>query len=347
MPVQPFVIVQNLTKKYPTLPAPVINKVSFTVAGGEICSIIGRSGAGKSTLLRCLNALEPFDSGTIQIGDAFFEKASENERRAILKQIGTIFQTFNLLSRRTVLENILLPAEWAGIPKSQVLDKAILLAEKVGLGDKISMYPSQLSGGQRQRVAIARALITDTKLLLCDEFTSALDPETSLEILSLLRELNQELGVTVILVTHDMSVVREVSDRVIVMEQGEIVEQGDVEEILLQPRHEVTHSLVRGLFIKQLPNDVLKRLEATAQTGQVLIQLVFSGSSARTPVIADLIREHDISVSILAGSLDHLKETSLGVLTISMPNDNAKVMQALEHFKVHRVAAEVLGYLPE
>lgn len=347
MPAQPFVIIQDLTKKYFAVSVPVISKVSFTVANGEICSIIGRSGAGKSTLLRCLNALEPFDSGAIQIGNALLDKASEKERRAILKQIGTVFQTFNLLSRRTVLENILLPAEWAGISKSQATDKAILLAEKVGLGDKLLMYPSQLSGGQRQRVAIARALITDARLLLCDEFTSALDPETSLEILSLLRQLNQELGVTIILVTHDMSVVREVSDRVIVMEQGKIVEQGDVEEILLQPQHEVTHTLVRGLFIKQLPNDILKRLEPVAQTGQVLIQLVFSGASARTPVIADLIREHDISVSILAGSLDHLKEASLGVLTISMPNNTIKVAQALEHFKVNRVAAEVLGYLPE
>lgn len=347
MPAQPFVIVHDLTKKYAVSSIPVISEVNFTVASGEICSVIGRSGAGKSTLLRCLNALESFDSGTIQIGNALLEKASEKERRVVLKQVGTVFQTFNLLSRRTVLENILLPAEWAGVSKSQAVEKAVLLGKKVGLGDKLAMYPGQLSGGQRQRVAIARALITDAKLLLCDEFTSALDPETSLEILSLLRQLNQDMGVTIILVTHDMSVVREVSDRVIVMEQGKIVEQGDVEEVLLQPRHEVTHSLVRGLFIKQLPNDVLGRLEPTAQRGQVLIQLVFSGVSSRTPVIADLIREHDISVGILAGSLDHLKETSLGVLTISMSNDKEKVTQALAHFRVHRVAAEVLGYLPE
>lgn len=344
---QPFVIVQNLTKKYTHSSVPVIKKASFSVACGEICSIIGRSGAGKSTLLRCLNALEPFDSGTVQIGSVRLEEVSEGERRAVLKQIGTVFQTFNLLSRRTVLENILLPAEWAGVSEKQAMEKAISLAEKVGLKDKLAMYPGQLSGGQRQRVAIARALITDAKLLLCDEFTSALDPETSLEILSLLRQLNQDLGVTIILVTHDMSVVREVSDRVIVMEEGQIVEHGDVEEVLLQPRHEVTHSLVRGLFIKQLPNDILGRLEPTAQQGQVLIQLVFSGSSSRTSVIADLIREYDLSIGILAGSLDHLKEASLGVLTISMPYEEEKVMQALEHFRINRVAAEVLGYLPE
>ncbi|WP_084756058.1 methionine ABC transporter ATP-binding protein [Candidatus Paracaedibacter symbiosus] len=347
MPDQTFVVVQNLTKTYPAATVPVLQKVSFEVHQGEICSIIGRSGAGKSTLLRCLNALESFDSGSIQIGAAHLDQASEKERRAILKEIGTVFQTFNLLSRRTVLENILLPAEWSGIPKDKAIKKAVFLSEKVGLGDKMSAYPSSLSGGQRQRIAIARALITDTKLLLCDEFTSALDPETSLEILSLLRQLNRELGVTVVLVTHDMSVVREVSDHVIVMEKGEIVEKGKVEEILLQPRHEVTHTLVRGLFIKQLPNDILKRLVPGSFPGHVLIQLVFSGSSARQPVIANLIRQYDVPVTILAGSLDHLKETSLGVLTISIPNELAKVAQTLDHFKVHQVAAEILGYLPE
>jgi D-methionine transport system ATP-binding protein len=347
MSAQPFVIVHNLTKKYAKSPLPVISDVSFKVEKGKICSIIGRSGAGKSTLLRCLNALESFDSGTIKIGDAFLEKAREKDRRTVLKQVGTVFQSFNLLSRRTVLENILLPTEWEKIPKDQAKEKAILLAEKVGLIDKLAMYPAQLSGGQCQRVAIARALITHTKLLLCDELTSALDPETSLEILSLLRDLNQDMGVTMILVTHDMSVVREVSDQVIVMDQGKIVEQGEVEEILLQPGQEVTHNLVRGLFIKQLPKDILKILKPVAQGGQALIQLVFSGTSSRTPVIADFIRQYHISVGILAGNLDHLKELSLGVLIISLPHDKEILAHALSYFKVHGIAAEILGYLPE
>lgn len=347
MPDQPFIVVHNLTKKYPAAAIPVLSQVAFCVNVGEICSIIGRSGAGKSTLLRCLNALESIDSGQIHIGMSPLEKKNEKECRRILKQVGTVFQTFNLLSRRTVLENIMLPAEWAGYPPEMAHEKAIFLATKVGLADKLLTYPGSLSGGQRQRVAIARALITDAKLLLCDEFTSALDPETSLEILSLLRQLNQDLGVTIVMVTHDMSVVREVSDQVIVMEQGLIVETGKVEEILLQPQHEVTRSLVRGLFIKQLPNDILNRLQSFAVGGEVLIQLVFSGATARRPVIADLIRHFDLPVNILSGSLDHLKEASLGVLTISIPNDPLKVAKALEHFNAHFVAAEVLGYLPE
>lgn len=347
MPHQSIIVVQNLTKKYASSTTSVLSDVSFSVKNGEICSIIGRSGAGKSTLLRCLNALEPINSGQIQIGGAYLEGANDKERCLLLKKIGTVFQTFNLLSRRTVLENIMLPAQWTGVKKSLAREKAISLAEKVGLGDKLAMYPSNLSGGQRQRVAIARALMGQVKLLLCDEFTSALDPETSLEILSLLRQLNKELGVTVVLVTHDMSVVREVSDHVIVMEQGRIVEDGRVEDLLLQPQHEVTHNLVRGLFTKQLPNDILNRLQPAAQTGQVLIQLVFSGACARQPVITDLIRHFDVCVNILAGSLDHLKESSLGVLTISIPNELSKVEKALEHFKNHQVSAEILGYLSE
>lgn len=342
-----FIVVRHLTKKYPSSAIPILNRVSFDVQKGEICSVIGRSGAGKSTLLRCLNALESIDSGQIKIGATLLDAKDEKSRRLILKQVGTVFQTFNLLSRRTVLDNILLPAEWAGYPAKIAREKALFLAAKVGLEDKLLMYPGNLSGGQRQRVAIARALITDANLLLCDEFTSALDPETSLEILSLLRQLNKDLGVTIVLVTHDMSVVREVSDQVIVMEQGCIVEMGKVETVLLQPSHEVTRNLVRGLFIKQLPNDILNRLQNSAVGGEILIQLVFSGVSARQPVITDLIRQFDVSVNILAGSLDHLKEASLGVLTISIPNEPVKVAKALEHFNTHQVAAEVLGYLAE
>lgn len=347
MPNSPFITVRNLKRCYPDADKPILNDISFSVEKGDICSIIGRSGAGKSTVLGCLNGLEEIQSGSIQIGTALLEKATSAEKRNLLKSVGTVFQNINLLTRRTVLENILLPAEWAKTPLPEAKEKAILLAEKVGLEDKLDKYPAQLSGGQRQRVAIARALITEASLLLCDEFTSALDPETSLEILSLLRKLNQEFGITIILVTHDMAVVREVSDRVIVLEQGKIVEVGKVEDVLLQPQHEVTRNLVRGLFIKQLPNDILARLSSHAQPGQVLMQLVFSGTSARQPVITDLIQKHNVRVNILAGSLDHLRQMSFGALTISMPNEPDKITIALTHFKQCQVASEILGYLPE
>lgn len=347
MPVSPFIDIKNLQKIYPKSSNPILKNISFSVAKGEICSIIGRSGAGKSTLLRCLNCLESFESGSIRIGDFFFEKSSFSEKKKLLKDIGTVFQSFNLLTRRTVIDNILLPAEWAGMGISKAREKAIKLAEKVGLGDKLHKFPEELSGGQRQRVAIARALMTDASLLLCDEFTSALDPETSLEILCLLRQLNQDMGITIILVTHDMAVVREVSDKVIVLEQGNVVEIGRVEEVLLQPQHSVTRILVRGLFIKQLPNDILNNLLPSAVSGQVLIQLVFSGTSARQPVITDLIQKHNICVNILSGSLDHLRETSLGVLTVSIPNESETINTTLAYLKKCQVASEILGYLPE
>lgn len=264
--------------------------------------------------------------------------------------MGTIFQTFNLLSRRTVLENIRLPLEWMGtVSSKESQNKVKSLIQQVGLAGLEDRYPAQLSGGQCQRIAIARALATDAKLLLCDEFTSALDPETSLEILSLLRQINQSLGVTIILITHDMSVVREVSDFVYVMERGCIVESGELEQVLLHPHHETTQSLLRGLFIKELPNHIQHQLQSEAPTGsasQALIRLIFSGQAAQRPIITDLIREKGVSVNIMAGSLDHLRETVFGALLISIPNHENQVATALDHFDKYGVAAEVMGYLP-
>lgn len=327
-----------------------LEDVSASFERGKIHSIIGRSGAGKSTLLRCLNHLETPDRGDILINGHDFLKGDRVQTRTLLRSMGTIFQKFNLLSRRTVLENILLPLEWMwDFSKKESQDKARSLIRQVGLEGLENRYPGQLSGGQCQRVAIARALATDATLLLCDEFTSALDPETSLEILSLLRQINQSLRVTIILITHDMSVVREVSDFVYVMEQGRIVESGELEQVLLRPHHETTQSLLRGLFIKELPNHIQNQLQGEASTegmSQALIRLIFSGKAAQRPIITDLIREKNVSVNILAGSLDHLRETVFGALLISIPNQGNQVATALNHFETYGVAAEVMGYLP-
>jgi D-methionine transport system ATP-binding protein len=222
----------------------VLKGISLSVRKGQIFGIIGRSGAGKSTLVRCLNGLETPRAGKIFIGDQSLTRAKGLEHRQILHKIGTVFQHFNLLTRRTVLENIALPLEFMGVAPDERAKKAKTIAELVGLSDKEQAFPNQLSGGQCQRVAIARALVSDVSLLLCDEFTSALDPETSLEILALLQDLNQRLGVTIVLVTHDMSVVREICDQVCVLDQGRVAEIGPVESILLKPQHEVTHALV-------------------------------------------------------------------------------------------------------
>ena len=267
----------------------------------------------------------------------------------MLAKIGTVFQTYNLLSRRTVLENIMLPLEWQGMLAAEAQAKALSMAKHVGLEHKINDYPNCLSGGQRQRVAIARALVADAQLLLCDEFTAALDPETSLEILALLRQLNQELGVTIVLITHDMTVVREVSDVVHVMEQGQIVESGDVAEVMLHPQHPVAAALVQGLFVKELPKYLREHMRPLPGEGrqQVLLRLVFSGGSSQQPVIAQLIKQHNLSINILAGSLDHIRDVALGSLIIALPYSEVTLKIVIQHFKDHQVAANVLGYVAE
>ncbi|WP_269516758.1 methionine ABC transporter ATP-binding protein [Candidatus Odyssella acanthamoebae] len=318
--------------------------VSFS--SGKIHSIIGRSGAGKSTLIRCLNFLESFDSGQLNILGQNTQFMSKEQRRQALKEIGSIFQKVNLLSRRTALENVMLPQEWQGVTNESAKLKAKELLAKVGLSGFEDRYPAQLSGGQCQRVAIARALANEAKILLCDEFTSALDPETSLEILALLRQLNKDLGVTIILITHDMNVVREISDFVYVMDNGKIVEQSDVEQLLLHPQHATTQSLLTGLFVRDLPHHLQQSLIATPGEGQIIVRLIFSSKSSQNPVIAELIQHHQIPINILAGSMDHLRATVFGTLLISAPYDKVTHDMMMAHFSKNGISAEVLGYLP-
>lgn len=271
---------------------------------------------------------------------------SPSSRRLILKEIGSIFQQVNLLSRRTALENVMLPQEWQGIAYESAKIKARAVLDKVGLRAFADRYPSQLSGGQQQRVAIARALANDAKILLCDEFTSALDPETSLEILGLLRQLNKYLGVTIILITHDMNVVREVSDFVYVMDQGKIVEQNDVEQVLLHPQHITTKNLLAGLFVRELPHNLKHSLLVDPCDGQIVIRLIFSGKSSQNPIIADFIRQHNIPINILAGSMDHLRETVFGTMLISASYNTATHDLMMGHFAKNGISAEIIGYLP-
>ena len=325
---------------------PALDGINATFESGKIHSIIGLSGAGKSTLMRCLNLLEKPDSGQLTIMGRETQTLDATEQRDLLSQIGTIFQSVNLLTRLTALENVMLPQQWRGVSSSAATLKSTELLSQVGLSGFEDRYPAQLSGGQRQRVAIARALANDAKILLCDEFTSALDPQTSLEILALLQKLNKDLGVTIVLITHDMSVVREISDFVYVMESGQFVEQGDLEQILLHPQHPVTKKLLASLFDKELPNHIKETLSDVPVSGDVLIRLVFSGKSSKDPVIADLIRNHNIPLSILAGNMDHLRQSVFGTLVISAPYDQAALDQMMAHFNKYGVSAEVLGYVP-
>jgi D-methionine transport system ATP-binding protein len=326
--------------------------VSLSIPKGQIFGIIGRSGAGKSTLLRCLNALETPASGDIYIEGQSLYHAKTLERRRILCKIGTVFQHFNLLSRRTVLQNIALPLEVMGVSADEITVKTREIAALVGLSDKHNAYPSQLSGGQNQRVAIARALASDVSLLLCDEFTSALDPETSLEILALLQDLNQRLGITIVLVTHDMSVIREICDQVCVLNSGQVVETGPVESILLRPQHEITQSLVSHLFIKDLPRTINDALhEEALANDHVVLRLFFSDNTSFQPAIADIIQTFHVPINIIMGSLGHVREVAFGSMVVTLPahiasQDDALLSKLLTYFQDHHISAEILGFIP-
>lgn len=342
--------VSTLTKTYPKAGGGMfyaLREISLSVEKGTIYGIIGRSGAGKSTLLRCLNGLETPDCGDILINAHKLTGMSREQQRPILHKIGMVYQSFNLLQRRNVLQNIALPLEFSGLSQDSITAKVMKMAELVGLSDKHEAYPSQLSGGQRQRVAIARALVGDVSLLLCDEFTSSLDPETTLEILALLKGLNAELGVTIVLITHDMSVIKEICDDVCVLDQGQIVEEGDVGSILLHPQHEVTQSLASSLFTRDLPQPFQVRLtQEPTDDSQAILKLLFSGESARKPIITSIIETFHVPVNIIAGSLDHIREVAFGHLIVTIPYSSEGVSNVLAFFEEHGVSAELLGYLP-
>lgn len=333
-------------------PTEILKGIDLSIPKGQIFGIIGRSGAGKSTLLRCLNGLESPNSGEVIIDQVSMYHTSLEARRVILQKIGTVFQNFNLLRRRTVLENIGLPLEFMGQKVNEIATKAKEIADLVGLGDKYHAYPSQLSGGQNQRVAIARALVSNVSLLLCDEFTSALDPETSLEILALLQDLNQRLGITIVLVTHDMSVIREICDQVCVLDKGKVVEIGTVESILLRPQHEVTQSLVSHLFIKELPRAIRATMHPIVVAGDhVVIRLFFSNNTSYQPAIADIIQKFHVPINIIIGSLGHVREVAFGSMVVTLPAHNQPqedtvVTDILAYFQTHNISAEILGYIP-
>lgn len=320
----------------------ILKDISFNIKQGEIVGIVGKSGAGKTTLFRCLNALEKPDQGQILIEG---KELTTKSARHLLQRMGTVFQNFNLLNRRTVLENILLPLEIQRQPCQISRAKAQNIATLVGLGQKMDAYPSQLSGGQKQRVAIARALVSEGSLLLCDEFTSALDPITTVEILGLLRKLNQKLGITILLITHDMSVVREICDRVIILDHGKIVETGTLEEIILQPQSAIAKLLLKSLINRELPNHLQNSLHTKPFEGcDVILRLLFSGASAHQPLVASLIEHFNVRVNIIAGNLGHIREHAVGALIIALAFEEEKIKHVKEYLKENGVAVDELGY---
>ncbi|NLW43577.1 MAG: methionine ABC transporter ATP-binding protein [Syntrophomonadaceae bacterium] len=337
--------IRNLTKIYTVGDQRILalDNVSLTVKKGEIFGIIGLSGAGKSTLIRCVNMLERPTHGTIFVDGQEITALSEEELRVARQKIGMIFQHFNLLSSRTVFNNIMFPLEIARVPKKEARQRVQSLLEMVGLTDKADVYPAQLSGGQKQRVGIARALANRPSLLLSDEATSALDPQTTRSILELLRDINRRLGLTILLITHDMNVIKEVCDRVAVIDNSRIVEIGDVLEVFSNPQTPTARSFIGTVINREIPVELLHRPngDSGGKTTR-LVRVSFIGASAGEPIISSMIRQYDIEANILYGNIDRVKDTPFGNLALELIGSPDMIDSGLTYLRNRGLEIEVL-----
>ena len=318
------ILIQDVSKTFETKDGSVqaLNHVSLSIETGDIYGIIGMSGAGKSTLVRCMNFLEVPSEGKVLIDGKSLSEFSPKELRKEREKIGMIFQHFNLLMQKNVLENVCFPLYFQGKKKAEARAKALELLEIVGLADRAKAYPAQLSGGQKQRVAIARALASDPQILLCDEATSALDPQTTSSILELLQDINQKFGITIVIITHQMSVVREICTHVAIMKDGEVKEQGLVEEIFSHPKSQVAKELIS----KDSGNDVesKKLTQSEIQDGEI-VRIVFSENSAFEPVIANLILTFHEPVNILKANTKNVGGVAKGEMILQFMSDSTNV----------------------
>lgn len=340
---------ENITKTYGgKTHVQALKGISLTIHDGEIFGIIGKSGAGKSTLVRCINMLEKPTTGKVIIDDKELTAMSDSQLRAERKNIGMIFQHFNLLSSRTVFDNIAFPLELAGASKEVIRSKVDSLLELVGLTDRQFNYPSQLSGGQKQRVGIARALASDPKILLCDEATSALDPQTTKSILELLKDINKRLGITIVIITHEMAVIKEICDRVAVIEGGVIKEQGRVIDVFTNPQSETMKEFVKSVINMELPEGI-KKLGVTNQPSpdrDMLVRFRFKGAATNEPLVVNVARKFNLDVSVLYGNIDYIQDVPFGYLIVVIMGDMKAQTEAYSYIKAQPIESEVLGYVP-
>ncbi len=322
---------QNVSKVYQTKSGavPAVQNVSLKIEKGDVFGIIGLSGAGKSTLVRCLNFLERPSEGKVIFNGAELGSLTKKQLLKTRQSMSMIFQGFNLLAQRTALKNVCYPLEISGTPRAKAITKAKKLLELVGLGERLNAYPAQLSGGQKQRVAIARALATDPQVLLCDEATSALDPNTTRSILALLKEINQTLGVTIIVITHEMRVVEQICNRVAVMDGGKVVETGLVRDVFLAPQSQTARDLI-------LPGVSL----TPAAHGPRVIRVVFDGQSSFEPVIANLILECRTSVNILGADTKNLEGKAYGQMLLQLPEAEPEQQRITDYLTLHHIKFE-------
>lgn len=324
-----------------------LRDVSLKVEKGEIYGIIGRSGAGKSTLIRCINLLERPTYGQVVVAGQDLTALPEADLRAARRNIGMIFQHFNLLSSRTVAGNVALPLELAGADKTAIKERVAALLELVDLADKATRYPAELSGGQKQRVGIARALASQPEILLCDEATSALDPETTKSILTLLKDINQKLNLTIVLITHEMTVIKEIADRVAVIEHGHLVEEGRVFDVFTNPRAETTRRFLSDVVNQELPVELCESLKlGWRKEGKPVVRVTFTGNAASDPVIYRAIRAFDVSFNILHGHVDYIQGRPFGTLTFLLEGPGQKIDEAINFITTQDLKVEVLGHVP-
>ncbi len=328
---EPIIRLRNVGKEYRTANGPVValDDINLDIERGEIFGIIGLSGAGKSTLVRCINMLETPTSGQVIFEGENLAAQSDKQKRMARRSMGMIFQQFNLLAQRNILKNVCFPLEIAGVSRQDGKKRAMELLELVGLADRAGAYPAQLSGGQKQRVAIARALATNPKVILCDEATSALDPNTTKSILALLKEINRTMGVTVIVITHEMAVIEAICDRVAIIDQSHIAELGTVSEIFSEPKSKIGRQLILGDAVNQV------RFSESRQ-----LRIIFDGRESTEPVISNLVLACKVPVNIMYAATKDINGTAMGQMIIQLPEEETDANRVINYLKTIQVPYE-------
>ncbi len=328
---EPIIRLRNVGKEFKTANGPVValDDINLDINRGEIFGIIGLSGAGKSTLVRCINMLETPTSGQVIFEGENLAVQNDRQKRMARRSMGMIFQQFNLLAQRNILKNVCFPLEISGVSKQEGRKRAMELLELVGLADRAGAYPAQLSGGQKQRVAIARALATNPKVILCDEATSALDPNTTKSILALLKEINKTMGVTVIVITHEMAVIEAICDRVAIIDQSHIAELGTVSEIFSEPKSRIGRQLILGDAVNQVKFSDSRQL-----------RIIFDGRESAEPVISNLVLACKVPVNIMYAATKDINGTAMGQMIIQLPEEEADANRVVNYLKSIHVPYE-------